>query len=69
MLIIENPELLLALKSLYEFESPRVSGSHGGVPGFKPWSIEEVVRDTEIKEGILEQLIEVLKEKKQIIWI
>jgi ATP-dependent helicase YprA (DUF1998 family) len=69
MLIIENPELLLALKSLYEFESPRVAGSHGGSPGFKPWSIAEVVENTDLEEGVLEQLIEVLKEKKQILSI
>jgi hypothetical protein len=69
MLIIENPELLLALKSLYEFESPRVSGPHGGTPGFKPWSIEEVIRETEIEKNVLEQLVELLTERKQIMRI
>lgn len=69
MLVIEQPELLLALKTLYEFESPRVAGSHGGNPGFKPWSIEEVVRDTHLDDDTVEQLIEILKEKKQILSI
>ena len=43
MFRVEDPELLLALHALYQFEAERTSGPHGGAPGFRPWSAEEVV--------------------------
>ena len=50
MLIIKDGELLLSLKELYDFESPRVSGAHGGIPKFNPWSKDEVLAGTNITE-------------------
>ena len=46
MFRVEDPELLLALHALYQFEAERTSGPHGGAPGFRPWSAEEVVEET-----------------------
>ena len=69
MLIIEDGELLLCLKILYDFESPRVSGAHGGTPKFNPWSKEEVLQNTSISEDKLDVLISLLKDKRQIISI
>ena len=40
MFRVEDPELLLALHALYQFEAERTSGPHGGAPGFRPWSAE-----------------------------
>ena len=69
MLIINDGELLLSLKELYDFESPRVSGAHGGIPKFNPWSKDEVLADTNITEENFEELIKLLKEKNQVICI
>ena len=62
MLIIEKPELLLAMKSPQSYKSIRT----WGVPGFKPWSIEEAVRETEIGEDILDQLVELPKKPNHV---
>ena len=69
MLIIKDGELLLSLKELYDFESPRVSGAHGGIPKFNPWSKDEVLAGTNITEEKFDQLIKLLKEKNQVISI
>lgn len=69
MLIIEDGELLLCLKKLYDFESPRVSGAHGGIPKFNPWSEDDVLQNTSISKENLDLLLSLLKEKRQIISI
>ena len=69
MLIIKDGELLLSLKELYDFESPRVSGAHGGIPKFNPWSKDDVLAGTNITEENFEELIKLLKEKNQVISI
>ena len=69
MFRVEDPELLLALHALYQFEAERTSGPHGGAPGFRPWSAEEVVAETSIDGDLLSSLIEFLKSEHQILSI
>jgi hypothetical protein len=69
MFRVDDPELLLALHALYQFEAERTSGPHGGAPGFRPWSAEEVVAETSIDGGLLSRLIEFLRTEEQILFI
>ena len=69
MLIINDRELLATLHRVYEFEVPRVSGPHGGMPGFKPWSREDFLANHPGDSDILDRLIELLKDERQIMVI
>ena len=69
MFVVQDPKLLLALQSLYIFESKRNSGPHGGVPGFQPWTKEEVLTSTNIDGNTLDGLIELLDHEKQLMKI
>ncbi|MAS80482.1 MAG: hypothetical protein CMA28_02535 [Euryarchaeota archaeon] len=71
MFKINNDKLLSTLLEVYRFEVPRVSGPHGGRPGFRPWSIEEIcseIPDINHDES-LDKLIHLLIEERQLLRI
>jgi len=71
MLVIDDDKILSTLLQVYQFESPRVSGSHGGRPGFNPWSREDILsKHPDINhEGSLDTLIDLLWRKKELMII